>query len=236
MLEVDRLMVDVFGIRLMQMMEHAGRSIARIARARFLDGDLGGKRVVVLVGTGGNGGGGLVAARHLANGGANVEVWTTRADDAYEGVPAHQLRILRRMQVPVNAMGDPPAEPDLVVDALLGYSLAGAPRGRHADLVRWANEQAAPVLSLDLPTGVDATTGEAYDPHVRAAATVTLALPKTGLAQSREAVGDVYLADISVPPSLYAQMELPAAPLFGAADLLLLTLTNSGYVGHPFTA
>lgn len=107
----------------------------------------------------------------------------------------------------------------LVVDALLGYSLDGAPRGAAADRIRWANGQSAPVLSLDLPSGLDATKGEAFDPHVRADATVTLALPKTGLAES-DAPGTVYLADISVPPALYARLSLPAEPLFGASDIL----------------
>jgi len=226
MREVDRLMVEEFGIELLQMMEHAGRAIARVARVRFFDGDAEGRRVVVLAGTGGNGGGGLVAARHLANAGAVVRVWTTRPAVAYEGVPAHQLGILRRMDVDVRSGGDPPGRADLIVDALLGYSLDGPPRGEAADLIRWTRSQSSPVLSLDLPSGVDATTGEAHHPHVYAAATVTLALPKTGLANARgnahDAVGDLYLADIGVPPALYARLDLPAAPIFGVDDILSL--------------
>ncbi len=222
MREVDRLMVEEFGIELLQMMEHAGRAVARVARLRFFGGDVRGRRVVVLAGTGGNGGGGLVAARHLSTAGAIVRVRTTRPADAYDGVPAHQLGILRAMGVEVRTDGDPPRRADLVVDALLGYSLDGPPRGRAAELIRWANTQPAPTLSLDLPSGLDATTGEALAPCVRAAATVTLALPKTGLATARDAVGDLYLADIGVPPALYARLGLPAEPIFHAGDLLTL--------------
>ncbi len=74
MREVDRAMIEDFGISLVQMMENAGRNLAQLARQRFLDGDPRGRRVVVLAGTGGNGGGGLVCARRLHNWGAEVEV------------------------------------------------------------------------------------------------------------------------------------------------------------------
>ncbi len=222
MREVDRLMVEVYSIALLQMMEHAGRAVARVARECFLDGDLRERRVVVLAGTGGNGGGGFVAARHLHNAGADIEVWATRTDDAYVGVPAHQLAILRTIGVAVTSGDAVPAPAALVVDALVGYSLDGAPRGATAERIQWANGQPAPVLSLDLPSGLDATTGEAFDPHIRAAATVTLALPKTGLGRGDgpDATGTVYLADISVPPKLYDRMGVPAEPLFGAGDIL----------------
>lgn len=221
MREVDQLMVEVYGIELLQMMEHAGRAVARVARERFFEGAADGRHVVVLAGTGGNGGGGMVAARHLHNAGATVEVWTTAPDDDYDGVPGHQLGILRQIGVVVGSGDEPPAPAALIVDALLGYSLDGAPRGVAAERIRWANGQSAPVLSLDLPSGLDATTGQAFDPHVDAAATVTLALPKTGL-NARGPVGELYLADISVPPELYAEMGLPAEPLFGAGDILRL--------------
>jgi hypothetical protein len=91
---------------------------------------------------------------------------------------------------------------DLIVDALIGYSLTGDPAEPFACLIRWANAQPAPVLSLDTPSGLDVTTGVPARPCVRATATLTLALPKTGLPGAREA-GHLYLADISVPPLLY---------------------------------
>jgi NAD(P)H-hydrate epimerase len=80
------------------------------------------------------------------------------------------------------------------------------------------------VLSLDVPSGVDTTAGTVYDPSIRATATMTLALPKEGLqaADAREAVGELYLADISVPPSLYAghSLGVDVGPLFHAADVI----------------
>jgi NAD(P)H-hydrate epimerase len=228
MIEVDRAMIEDYRIELIQMMENAGRNLAHLARSRFLEGDPRAKRVIVLAGTGGNGGGALVSARRLANYGAQVEVYLTRPDDAFAPVPGHQLDILRRMRVPVmlSAALSSAAPADLVIDGVIGYSLRGAPRGGAAELIRWANAQAAPLLALDVPSGVDTATGTVFEPAIRAAATMTLALPKAGLlAPGVEAqVGELYLADISVPPGLYAEaaLGLEVGPLFAQSDLIRL--------------
>ena len=101
MREVDRLMVEKYGILLIQMMENAGRGLAHLARFRFLAGDPRGRRVLVLAGTGGNGGGGLVCARRLHGWGAEVRVCTTALADRFTEVSRHQLAILERMNVPL---------------------------------------------------------------------------------------------------------------------------------------
>ena len=228
MREVDRVMIEDYHIELIQMAENAGRNLAHLARTRFLNGDPRGQTIVLFTGTGGNGGGGLACARRLHNWGAEVHVFTTQPDDAYQGVPAHQLYILRQMKVHVT-----PAEKikrlpraDLLIDAIIGYSLSGAPRGTAADLIRWVHEHDAPVLSLDVPSGVDTTTGKVYDPSIRATATLTLALPKEGLRAPRvdEHVGELYLADISVPPSLYAEpaLGLEVGHVFSQSDVVRL--------------
>lgn len=228
MVEVDRAMIEDVGIELIQMMENAGRCLAHLARARFLGGDPRGKGVVVLAGTGGNGGGALVCARRLHNYGAAVRVHVTRDDEAFSPVPAHQLQIVRRMGLPVTvgAPEDGVEAADLIVDGVIGYSLRGAPRGTAGDLIRWANERATPILALDAPSGVDTTTGTVFEPAIRATATMTLAMPKEGLrAPGVEAqVGELYLADISVPPELYAGpgLELEVPPIFAEADVVRL--------------
>ena len=214
--EIDRIMVDELGIELLQMMENAGANLARLARERFAP-----SRVLVAAGTGGNGGGGLVAARHLHNAGIAVTVVTTRHADAYRGVPAHQLGIIDRMgipvvdSIPVDAPLDPPI--DLVIDAVIGYALEGQASGRAAQLIDTLAELGAPILSLDTPSGVDVSTGQALGACIRATATLTLALPKTGLVGS-PMVGEHYLADISVPADLYAEIGAVAgadvAPIF----------------------
>ncbi len=232
MIEVDRAMMEDYRIDLVRMMENAGRNLAHLARARFLGGDPRGKRVVVLAGTGGNGGGALVAARWLHNYGAQVQVFVTKPDADFARVPGKQLDILRRMGVPVatapavaGALAAA-APPDLLLDGVIGYSLRGAPRGAAADLIRWANAAGAPILALDVPSGVDTTTGAVFEPAIRATATMTLALPKVGLRAPGVAVlvGELYLADIGVPPELYARpaLNLTVGPIFAFGDIVRL--------------
>ena len=232
MIEVDRLMIEEYRIELIQMMENAGRNLAQLARVRFLGGDPSDKKVMVMAGSGGNGGGALVCARHLANWGADVWVALTRPTEAFSGVPAHQLDILKRMGIPmaqaeeISAI-DTSGKVDLIVDGIIGYSLSGAPRGNAARLIRWANEQRAPILALDTPSGLDTTSGAAFDPAIRAAATLTLALPKRGLhaPEAESFTGELYLADISVPPTLYADpsVGIMVGCLFAENDIIRLT-------------
>jgi len=207
---VDHVMVEGLHIELVQMMENAGRSLAELAIIRFSP-----RSLTILAGPGGNGGGGLVAARHLANRGCQVQVVLTEPD-RLTPVPAHQADILARMGVTIASR---PATADLIIDAVIGYSLRGDPAGAAAQLITWANDQAAPVLALDTPSGLDLTTGTAANPAVWAAATLTLALPKVGLLDAPN-VGELYLADISVPPLVYQRMGIPVPELFRQASLL----------------
>jgi len=154
MIEVDRAMVGTYRIQLVQMMENAGRHLAQLARERFLREGLRGRSVVVLAGRGGNGGGALVAARHLHNWGADVTVVLTRSADAYTGVPGLQLAAIRGLAIPLIDVPVAQALPsaDVIVDGLIGYSLAGTPTGSAAALIQLANAQRAPILSLDMPS------------------------------------------------------------------------------------
>lgn len=231
MIEVDRAMMEDFRIELIQMMENAGRNLAALARTRFLGGDPRGKDVVVLAGTGGNGGGALVAARRLHNWGAPVRVVLTRSPEDFTAVAAHQLDILVRMGVDITQKADTSqlGEPAIILDGVIGYSLKGDPRGGAAVLIEWANarrEAGAALLSLDAPSGVDTTSGTVHNPAIRANATLTLALPKSGLrAEGIGAhVGELYLADISVPPGLYEQppLEYSVGAVFAAEEIVRL--------------
>ncbi len=225
MREVDQLMIEEFGIILIQMMENAGRNLADLAQY-FLDGSVLDRPILVLAGRGNNGGGGLTAARHLANRGAEVQIITTHPIERFEGVPAHQLQALLAMGISVTSADDGWELPsaDLVLDALIGYGLSGDPRGAVADLIRLANSHPAPILSLDAPSGLDTTSGAVFDPCIHAAATMTLALPKSGLlAAPADVLGELYLADISVPPQLYEQLGIDLPPLFAHNRILHIT-------------
>lgn len=224
MAEVDRIMVEDLGIALLQMMENAGRHLAELVLAGWQP-----ERVVVLAGPGGNGGGGMVAARHLANRGSDVEVVLSEPGKLAT-VPAHQRAILDAMDVPVHDGAQLSAPlPGLltgavVIDALLGYSLRGDPRGPAAGMIRVVAAAGAPVVALDLPSGLEATSGRIGDPCITAAATLTLALPKTGMIAGAANVGALYVADISVPPSVYASFGMVIDPPFRDTGIRRMTI------------
>lgn len=206
MREVDRVAVEDAGLELLQMMENAGRTLAATARA-MVEPATG--PVVVLAGNGGNGGGGICAARHLANHGDDVRLVLDRDPDDLTGAAATQYGIVAETDAPVDWTGDAGeilAGAGVVVDALVGYGLDGVLEGRVAYLVSAANRVDARVCSLDVPSGVDATTGETDGPAVEPARTLTLALPKTGLASG--AVGELHLADIGIPAGVYDRVGI----------------------------
>lgn len=226
MREVDRLMVEELGITLLQMMEQAGHHLARLAQRLAGRSARSGQAVLVLAGRGNNGGGGLVAARHLHRWGLEVRVALAAPPEVYDGVPSHQLGVLRKLGIPV-AHEIAPEQlrgAGLVIDALVGYGLEGPPRGPVADLIRAANESRARILSLDVPSGLDATSGVPHEPCIRARATLTLALPKTGLLrrEARPFVGRLYLADIGVPELVVRRLGLTMGPAFTRGDILAL--------------
>lgn len=232
MAEVDRLAVEEFGIDILQMMEQTGSHLAEIVRTE-LGGDLRGRRVIVAVGPGNNGGGGLAAARHLANRGAAVRVVLARPVSRLTDAARRQLTTLLEMavdccvaiyDVPDDELDRELATADAVVDAVLGYRAAGAPHDGVLWLVDRIARSAAPVISLDMPSGVDADTGAAPGAVVTATATLTLALPKPGLLRADGAThaGRVYLGDIGLPAAIYRRLGVDAGTPFACGPVVRL--------------
>src|SRR5574341_389235 len=220
MIEVDRLMAEEWGISLVQMMENAGRHFAELAR-RQMGGTVQGRKVIILCGNGNNGGGGMTAARHLHNWGAQVEAILVGDGDELKEIPAQQWRILNRLGI-VHLNSELPYA-DLILDAMLGYGAKGDPRPPIADWIRRANEVGPPILSLDSPSGLDTTTGIPGSPCIRASVTLTLAVHKMGLLspQAKPFVGRLYLGDIGVPPELYRKaFGIIAPPIFAKQEII----------------
>jgi NAD(P)H-hydrate epimerase len=217
MREVDRIAVEEFGLGILQMMENAGRNLALnvMDMLDFVGTTSVVGEVTVLAGAGGNGGGGLCCARHLHNRGFKVWVVLERDPRMLRGAAANQLNILQAAGLQPadpteSASGDPSYKDmmrrsQIVVDALIGYSLRGAPQGKAAELIDLCNQHAARVLSLDVPSGLHATTGATPGLVVHPERTLTLALPKTGL---QRVAGELYLADIGIPPEVYHRLGL----------------------------
>ena len=232
MAEVDRLAVEDFGIDLLQMMEQAGSHLAELVRVE-VGGDLRGRRVIVAVGPGNNGGGGLVAARHLANRGASVRAVLARPVNRLAPAGRHQIATLLQMaldccvaiyDVPDDELDSELATADAVVDAILGYRASGEPNDDVGRLVGRLAASARPVVSLDLPSGIDPDTGQGAGVAVSASATLTLALPKPGLFSEvgRRHAGQVYLADIGLPAALYARLGIALDTPFAASRIVRL--------------
>ena len=208
MTEVDRTAIEDFGIDVLSLMENAGVATASLAR-KLLGGDVSGRRVCCLVGRGNNGGDGLVAARHLHNWGAQATVVIGGERREMRDVPARQLAAVEKMGVRVSGPDGDFDGAELVIDALLGYGARGNPRDPLGGLIRRANASGADVLAVDIPSGLDATTGDPGEPCIAANATVTFGLPKTGFLNplARKFVGELYVADISLPGQVYRRFS-----------------------------
>ncbi len=188
--QVDELCAERFGIPTDWLMEAAGWQVARLVD----------RRAVVVCGVGNNAGDGLAAARHLHRWGMLAGVCCVDVN-RLRGSAAAQYGALRKLGVEVGGdlgLGDA----DAVVDAIFGTGLTRAPEGKFAAWIDAINASAKRVIAVDVPSGLDADTGEAYSPIVRADVTVTLGLPKRGLR------GDVVVVDIGVPAEAYAELGI----------------------------
>jgi NAD(P)H-hydrate epimerase len=204
------------------MMENAGRSLAETAIA-MLGARSQLSRILVLAGKGGNVGGGICAARHLANRGIHVALCMAEPL-ALSDTAKWQYRVFSATlgrTVSAAQVGDESF--DLIIDSLIGYSLAGAPSGVYAELILWANATAR-LLALDIPSGLDSTTGTADGPVIRDDVTMTLALPKTGLASGK--AGNLLLADIGIPVETYRRLKLSYLSPFRTRYVVPLHLQN----------
>jgi NAD(P)H-hydrate epimerase len=223
MAAVDRIMAERFGVQPVQLMEVAGHAIADAVRSRFARSLRGHDPIVILAGSGGNGGDALVAARFLHAWGAPVRIITSKPVSTLTGLAGQHLQSAAALGIPIDDASTDLSGASLVIDGLLGFSTTEPPTGRTTELIERANAQPAPVLAIDVPSGMNATTGEAYEPCIRATVTVTLALPKRGLleASARPWVGSLLLADIGIPPAAYTQLCVNVPPnLFATGTIV----------------
>jgi len=201
MSRADALAVES-GVPASTLMENAGRSVALEIIRRYAA-----RPVVVACGTGNNGGDGFVAARHLAEAGWNVSLAIAGSRDALKGDAAAMAE--RWSGDRVAASADALRGRRLIVDALLGAGLARDVTGDLADLVRAINGSGAPVIAVDIPTGVDGASGQARGVAVEAALTVTFFRKKPGhlLQPGRAQCGETVVADIGIPDSVLQHID-----------------------------
>jgi hydroxyethylthiazole kinase-like uncharacterized protein yjeF len=212
------------------LMERAGATMACVALERFAP-----HRAVVVSGGGNNGGDGFVIARELLRSGAEVAVLATKSE--YEGDPATNLEALRNLDVRLIEEEDLEAElraADLVVDALLGTGFSGEVREREAGIIGKMNSAAAPVLAVDVPSGVDGATGEVQGVAVSADLTVCAHAAKVGcvISPGREHAGKVVAVDIGIPP----EADVDPSLLWTDAASLRRKIPRTAEPAHKYSA
>lgn len=252
MRECDRVAAEAYGLATEILMENAGHAVFNVLRREF---SLADRRFLVVCGGGNNGGDGLVAARLLLAAGADVRVALLVDESSFRGAARANLRAAQACGVPVQMTHSAAELPlgrstDVVIDAIFGTGLSRSPEGLHREVIERLNRSAAPVVAVDVPSGVDGNTGAAPGAAVRAVCTVALGLPKQGnlLPPGRELCGRLYVSHISLPPALCHSVggaivaelaPLPPRPLEshkGAYGDVLLVAGARSYLGAPLLA
>lgn len=214
MREFDRRASEEFGVPSIVLMENAGRSVFEAVRDAL--GDLADMRVTIVAGRGNNGGDGFVVARHLREAGTRVSVFLLGSPEEVKGDARTNLDMLLESGVAVTSVKSSDditvalSDGHAVVDAVFGTGLRGEVTGLPADVIRAINAAGKPVVAVDIPSGMDADTGEILGVCVDADCTVTFALPKIGLLTYPGAacVGDLTVADIGIPKCLYEEITV----------------------------
>ena len=218
--EWDRRAIEEYGMPGVVLMENAGAGAARILL------ELGRRQPdvyrtpwIILCGPGNNGGDGFVVARHLHNAGQAVEVHLAFPPERLKPQADNTVnfRVLEGMAVAIHAAQPPFRPPDVlrpgvkgtVIDALLGTGLSRPLDSPYADWVGAVNECGTPSVALDLPTGLDAKTGEVLGSCLVARQTITFAAPKTGFdrREGPQVVGEVHVVDIGMPREIWNNPE-----------------------------
>ncbi len=245
MRELDRRTINEVGIPGVVLMENAGRGAAEIIKGKFGPGP---KKVAVLCGRGNNGGDGFVVARYLKNWGWPVKAYLLAPRERVTGDARVNLDVWLRIggelreihdEEDLRAAREEVACCDIVVDALLGTGLKDEVKGLFREAIQLINSLKKTIVAIDIPSGIDSTTGRVLGVAVRADLTVTFGLPKVGqvIHPGLDHVGELHTVDISIPPSLVKEAD-PKCALLDPGELDLNPLgprpkdSHKGTYGH----
>lgn len=210
MQQVTILSTGKYGIDMRELIERAGQCAADLADHLAPEG-----AALVVAGRGHNGAGGLAAARILAERGRSVWVVPTHEAENYSGSPKEQLEQLANYKKIRVRSSLPKMKFAVAIDAAIGTNLEGPPRGRTLDVVTVLNNMNGTcVIALDTPTGLISDDGSVPGEVVRADATLSLAMPKLGT-EPGGSIGELYIADIGIPPKVYQDAGFDAVKLPG---------------------
>jgi len=212
MREIDKQTQDEFDIPATILMENAGRAVFQTAMEMLFRKE--NKKVVIVSGSGNNGGDALVAARHLMNNGIETDIFSVvpieklygeakanynRAEKVSNTI-SKSIKILSKENLSV--FKDKVIEAQLIIDGVFGIGLDREVKEPQKTVIQLINESQKSVLAVDVPSGLDATDGKMFGVCIKAEKTVTFALPKTGFRGNEKYTGKVITADISIPKAL----------------------------------
>ncbi|MDY7109785.1 MAG: NAD(P)H-hydrate epimerase [Planctomycetota bacterium] len=210
---IDRAAIDEYGIPGIALMENASRALARQALRLLDEAGAPAGTVLIVCGSGNNGGDGWALARHLHNAGARVTV-AVLGDPRPESDAGINCAICRKMRIKEISIDelDAHAGADLVVDAIFGTGLDREVGGRARQVIEWINAANRPVLAVDVPSGLDCDTGRPLGVAVRAAVTVSFVghKPAFNTLEAQPFVGEVVIGEIGVPRELIERLGTPA--------------------------
>ncbi len=198
MAELDRITIEEIGVPSPVLMENAARGVLAVIEEKFPDS----RKILVVAGKGNNGGDGIALARMLYLKGKKVDLFLPMGDPKGDG--ELQLRVVKKLGLePIKV--EPAYESyDLIIDAIFGTGFTPPVRGKVASVIERINSCSVPVVSVDIPSGLSADTGEVFESFVRADVTVTFQFPKVChvLYPASKFCGEVLVHDISIPESL----------------------------------
>jgi len=211
MQEIDRRAIEEFGIPSLILMENAGSGAACVALGMLKDSDS--KKVICVCGKGNNGGDGFVCVRHLMNSGVNTELFLIAEPSKLKGDAKINFGILRKMKAKIKFLQtdyelrvfkEKLKGARLIIDAIFGIGLSGEIKEPYITIIKAMNESGKPILAIDVPSGLDATTGNILGACIKAKKTVTFGLPKTGFVKKSGSLssGELVVVDISIPKLL----------------------------------
>jgi ADP-dependent NAD(P)H-hydrate dehydratase / NAD(P)H-hydrate epimerase len=216
MQNLDRRAIQEFGIPGIVLMENAGRATIEVIDKYFPAMNV--RKIIIIAGSGNNGGDGFVVGRHLMNRGVEVEAFLLGHKAKVGGDAKVNLELYQKLR-PVQELHSPEDlmkiqtridHVDLIIDAILGTGVNSEIRGLYRDIIDYINSLPTPVVSIDIPSGIDASTGKILGTAIYADLTVTFGLPKIGLLihPGIDRVGILEVADISIPSYLVQEENI----------------------------
>jgi len=217
MKEIDRVTIEEMGISGPTLMENAGLKIFQNIQKRFRE--LNKEKIVIVAGKGNNGGDGFVVARHFFNHGTDPEVLLLASKNEVKGDAALNLKIADEIGIKIHEICSPKdlnlqkgkiLKATLLIDAIFGTGLTKPAEGFYVKVIELINKSKAYTIAVDIPSGLSSDTFQIIGPCVKADLTVTLAAPKIShvFPPAEEYVGELEVADISIPSSLFDKDDL----------------------------